>query len=263
MLDYYKILGVAPTATVSEIKRAYRKKAKELHPDVLGTDTEEFRTLVLAYEILSSAHQRTLFDINYSRQKKYNENSNSTSGFDYRQWLLEKTDVESKCKLIFFDLINHNEDEAVELFKNLNMSVAGFTLSKWFSREDFMDYGFILSEELFFRGEYYDAIILLEEIILMERKSEYFKHFFPEVIKFAKEIFKRYIEGNLEEELALDAWERALNLRFSKTDDAFFLVKIADVYNKMGDESTCIICLTEALKLDPKVFIPKELRKKI
>ena len=45
---------------------------------------------------------------------------------------------------------------------------ADFSLKKWFTREDFMDYGYILAEELVIRGEYYDAFILLEQIIKME-----------------------------------------------------------------------------------------------
>ena len=32
-MSYFSVLGVAPEATVNEIKKAYRKKAKELHPD--------------------------------------------------------------------------------------------------------------------------------------------------------------------------------------------------------------------------------------
>ena len=36
MKDFYKILGVRPNATLSEIKRAYREKAKLLHPDLTG-----------------------------------------------------------------------------------------------------------------------------------------------------------------------------------------------------------------------------------
>ena len=61
MQDCYKILGVPQNATASEIKRAYRKKAKELHPDLSsGAETSaQFQELVKAYEILSDAKQRS------------------------------------------------------------------------------------------------------------------------------------------------------------------------------------------------------------
>ena len=39
---------------------------------------------------------------------------------------------------------------------------------------DFMDYGYILAEELVIRGEYYDAFLLLEQIIKMEYSYQYF-----------------------------------------------------------------------------------------
>ena len=60
MQDCYKILGVSPTASAAEIKRAYRKKAKELHPDlsVESETSQQFQELVKAYEILSDAKQR-------------------------------------------------------------------------------------------------------------------------------------------------------------------------------------------------------------
>ena len=62
-----QLLGVPPTATNREIKRAYRKKALELHPDKLGREvTEEdeqaFIDVVKAYEVLSDADQRRRYD---------------------------------------------------------------------------------------------------------------------------------------------------------------------------------------------------------
>ena len=63
-LGYYTHLGVAPTATLSEIKAAYRSRAMDLHPDRNpGRDTtKKFEELQQAYEVLSSPDLRTAYD---------------------------------------------------------------------------------------------------------------------------------------------------------------------------------------------------------
>ena len=249
MENLYAVLGVRNEATLAEIKKAYREKVKNLHPDSTGksADNEEFSRVVHAYRVLSDSHQRSIFDDSYfikiRREKK------SYDSFDYYKWLSERQDEESRAKLIFFCLMQQREDEAVKEYKRMKMSHLNFSLKKWFTREDFMDYGYILCEELVIRGEYYDAILLLEEIINMERSYQYFRLFFPEVMTFTLNILKRNIEGYMNDELALDVWERALDLGFSNKDDAFFLKKMAGIYSKLGDEATARICFEEANKL--------------
>lgn len=249
MEDFYKILGVPQNATLSEIRRAYRRKVKELHPDKSGTSqtSEEFAKVVNAYRVLSDAKSRSIFDSSLFTRSQFSRKN--TDSFDYRKWLLERTDEESRAKLIFFDLMHDREDDAVKEFKRMNIEHSDFTLKRWFTRENFMDYGFILSEELVLRGEYYDAFILLEQIIKMEYSFNYFRLFFPEVIAFTKNILKTKIEGAVNTELALDAWERALDLNFGPKDDAFFLQKMAKGYKLIGDEATSAICLEESKKI--------------
>ena len=99
------------------------------------------------------------------------------------------------------------------------------------------------------RREYYDAVVLLEQIIKMERSYNYFKLFFPEVLGIARHVLRNNIEGQVNDELALDAWERALDLGFGRKDDSFFLIKMADVYERMGDTKTAEICRGEAGRL--------------
>ena len=251
MEDCYKILGVCHNATAAEIKRAYRQKAKLLHPDASQTKetTEEFRKLVKAYEILSDVKQRSLFDESYFMRRGQNRGSRSLNSFDYRAWLSARSDEESRAKLIFFDLMHNREDDAVAEFKKMCMNHVGFRLAKWFTREDFMDYGFILSEELVLRQEYYDAFILLEQIIRMEYSYRYFRLFFPEVMELAANVLKNHLDSKISDELALDCWERALELGFGKSNDAIFLRKMSAAYKRMGDERTAKICEEEALRL--------------
>ena len=62
--DYYELLGVARDASEGDIKKAFRRLARELHPDVSDApDAEErFREVVEAYEVLSKSETRELYD---------------------------------------------------------------------------------------------------------------------------------------------------------------------------------------------------------
>ncbi|MGK7931414.1 MAG: J domain-containing protein [Microcystaceae cyanobacterium] len=100
--SHYGILGVHPSASVIEIRQAYRKLSKEYHPDTTNLSSEvataKFQQLNEAYGILSHPQRRSLYDleIGYSRwtviQPRLSFNHNSDPTYDNRSAYLDPSD---------------------------------------------------------------------------------------------------------------------------------------------------------------------------
>ena len=72
-MNYYQILGIDEQATENQIKQAYRKLAKQYHPDLHPGDAKaeaRFKDIVEAYEILGNREKRKAYD---EKQKKASE----------------------------------------------------------------------------------------------------------------------------------------------------------------------------------------------
>lgn len=88
--DYYKILGVSRDAGQDEIKKAFRRLARQYHPDVNpdNPDAEaKFKQINEAYEVLSDEEKRKLYDRLGSNWRDYQRSGGTSDGFDWSQWV--------------------------------------------------------------------------------------------------------------------------------------------------------------------------------
>lgn len=81
--DYYGLLGVSRGASDSEIKRAYRRLARELHPDINPDESAQaqFKEISVAYEVLSDPEKRRIVDLGGDPMENAGASANGFGGF--------------------------------------------------------------------------------------------------------------------------------------------------------------------------------------
>lgn len=78
MVDYYRILKVSPKASAAEIKSAYRRLARKMHPDVNGGSEQaarDFAKIAKAYQVLSNPDERFHYDAKRRNSPSYGNDS--------------------------------------------------------------------------------------------------------------------------------------------------------------------------------------------
>ena len=225
MLNHYELLGISPGASASEIKKAFRKKAKQLHPDITGSQqSEEMQKLLKAYEALSNLNQRFEFERIYAKYTKKSE-------FNYRTWLKEQGDPQSMAKLIFYDLLRLDEDRAIETWQE--QGGLDFQLDKNLERADWMDCQYILAEELDKRGFSYEAFRLLVALLIEERRQPYFNLFTPEIYIYVKSMVNKRLKPLVDPETWIDCMEALIGIGFSAHDESSFKDAIANTLKEI------------------------------
>ena len=87
--DYYKILGVNKNATEKEIKSAFRKLARQCHPDMNPDDPQaeaRFKDVNEAYEVLSDKEKRVKYDQLGADWQRWQRTGRAGGDYDWGRW---------------------------------------------------------------------------------------------------------------------------------------------------------------------------------
>ena len=260
MINYYEVLGITQDSTTQEIKKSFRRRAKEMHPDLRQDDAgqaqEDMRLLLTAYEVLSDIDKRDQYD-------RALHSLVGVHGFDYREFLRRRRDDPfSQSKLIFHDLLANMPEDAVSLYESL-VADGGFELERYLSREDYMDCAFLLAEVFEGRDQLWQAYRLYTKLCRYEREKAYFHHFIDEVIDRLRALVCFKMLPRLQPSEAISLLREMIRFNFSRKDNAFFYKKLAEVYAGSGQQETALDCLRKGLELDRKLSGVKKLMERI
>lgn len=107
--DYYKILGVTKSADEKEIKRAYRRLARQYHPDKNpGNQAAEnkFKDINEAYEVLGDPQNRSKYDQLGHNYHRYQQMGGNPQDFDFSQWFNRGGQGGQRVNVDFGDLFS-------------------------------------------------------------------------------------------------------------------------------------------------------------
>jgi tetratricopeptide (TPR) repeat protein len=258
--NYYEILGVRNNSSYEDIKKSFRKKAKELHPDVKAVkginSDDEMKLLLHAYEILSNPQKRDEYD--YKLRRVINVYT-----FNYREYLKnKKDDPASKLTLILFDLMHGFPDEAIELF-NTYFASSPDAMETYLNRTDYLECLFLLAEEFEKKGEYLTAFEFLKKIYEYENEKPFFKHFTVEIVERLKQLVCYKLVNMLSTDISIRYIKQLLSLNLSARDNAYLYKRIAEIYLSNGRTKDASAFLKKCLKLDQRLNGLKRLKEKI
>lgn len=270
MKNYYEILGVHPDSSPQDIKSAFRKQAKRLHPDMhysteysksresSATLRESAMRLILeAYKILSDAEKRRAYDRELRRRERENK------GFDYREFLRQRVDdPESMAKLIVYDLLHDLEDEAISIYER-SKAFGDFRLERWLERGEAMDSEYCIAEEYEKRGKYIKAYQIYKKIIAMELERPWFRYYFDVIALKFRFLILQKLPGRIDEEDYLDRLDEAIEMRIAPRETAQYLRKKVEILLHRRENRAAAEAVRQISEVYPKLAGFAALRSKV
>jgi len=242
---YYDILDIDRGASQPEVKQAFRRLAKKYHPDTNPHNSAEaarrLKQVIAAYRVLGNERERARYDVLMQSSPalaKETRHSRARTMKEYAEQILR-------------DLLSGHGRKALATYDRL-VQEGDFNLEEHLEIKDYLDCIFLLAEQCERAGRYREAAQLYEELYEREKEPPRQRYFFETVKARIKKLYSRKLPRDAqtpEEEIA--CYERILKFDLDRSEKAFILKKIAEVYCRIGNEGRARKIFAEALKLKP------------
>lgn len=160
--DYYEILGVARDADEKEIKKAYRKLARKLHPDVNASEdaSDRFKEINEAYQVLSDSEKRARYDRFGADFERYQSAPGADTG-NFADWYSQQGGAGPAGQNVHFEYTTTGGSGFSDFFDLLFGQRGARGGGDGFSHGGFNHPGFGRAQPQPIRGENYDQPVYL------------------------------------------------------------------------------------------------------
>ena len=249
MIDHYKILGLTINASAGEVKKAFRAKAKEYHPD-RNVDrsawaTAKMKRLIEAHRILSSQSHREIYDRQYRLAMGRSESRTE-------EWLRRHHEKRwTAAQSILNDLLAGNGAKAAKAYEALRKKNKDYDLCEHLKIRDWVDCKFLLAEEYENQGRFVEAAELYEALYECDEAKAHTPHFLQELGERLQRLYVRRLAPSASPEMAVQYYLHALPLERSGVRRSFLHKKLAECHLQMENPAEARRQLAIAFKLKP------------
>jgi curved DNA-binding protein CbpA len=250
--DYYDILDVSRTAGADEIRRSFRRKAKECHPDHNGHRTEwaqaRTRLVIEAYHVLRDVERRLEYDMMLAQDP---ETARKKFWAKWEHARRNDESVAGKMRLMLHYLLTERGGEAVEIYRELRANNGKTDLKGHLSDRDHFDCLFLLAEELERMGDVVGAAEQYAEMYRTLRTKPVRAYLHMEVRNRLYCLLTRGLPRKMGKKNSARYYIDALKMRLSKAEQAFVHKKLAECHLARGERELAAEHLRTAFGLKP------------
>ncbi|MBI4583605.1 MAG: J domain-containing protein [Planctomycetes bacterium] len=260
LIDPYEVLQVSKTATVEEIRKAFKRLVLKAHPDKNPNRQEwsgrKVKELFHAFEMIGDAERRRQYD-ELARQRL----EERIEGVKRQTWppptekdlfFFRKNDPECLALRILYLLLHQRGDEAEQLLTQSEQALGTDFLSEQLDRNDYLDCLFLLGEHLIKRKRFWEAHRRLVLLYRQERPMRFRRHYFELVVDALKSLYLRQLPRTLEPAALVEALQGALReLEWTPKELARLRLTLAKAFHAMGQKHRVEENLQAAMRADP------------